>query len=195
MPPGARESSSDPKAQAVDDTVVRSEIGRSWLVPPQSGQLAPPTLASLARSQDRTGLPAPVQILEVCGVVRVKAWTRAGRLVFCGVSVLTFDSKSRRAISGLDKTPGCGWGKWQGLASGACERDGGEEIVDGGAASDSGGIHPGVQTASSSGAGVLDCGRRGSLRGSCWRRSWSPAKDVTARAVTCEVRDDRDVRS
>lgn len=96
---------------------VRSAV--VGLFPPQCGQLATLTLANSKRSQDRVELPAPVQIFEVCGVVRVKARAQAGRLVFCGVSVLTFDSKSRRATSGLDKTPGCGWEKWQGLAGGA----------------------------------------------------------------------------
>jgi hypothetical protein len=107
--------------------VVRSGFGSSRLVPPQSGQLAPPTLAGLRGSQDRFGPPAPVQTFEVCGTTCVKAQVEAGRLVFCGVSVLTFDSKSRRATSGLDKTPGCGWEEWQGLASGACKRGGREE--------------------------------------------------------------------
>lgn len=143
---------------------VRSGFGRSRLVPPQSGQLAPPTLAGSRWSQDHVGPPAPVQTFEVCGTACVKARIEAGRLVFCGVSVLTFDSKSRRATSGLDKTPGCGWEEWQGLAGGACKRDGREEIVDGEAATDSGGIHPGVEKASSSGAGVLGRGRHVSLR-------------------------------
>lgn len=147
-----------------DDMVVRSGFGRSWLVPPQSGQLAPPTLAGSRWSKDHVGPPATVQTFEVCGKARVKARVEAGRLVFCGVSVLTFDSKSRRATSGLDRTPGCGWEEWQGLAGGACKRDGRERMVEGEAVADSGGIHPGVEKSSSSGAGVLGRGRHVSLR-------------------------------
>lgn len=106
-------------------------------------------------------------------------------LVFYGVSVLTFDSKSRRAISGPDRTPGCGWDEWQGLVLGPRERDGDERMVDGEVASDSGGIHRGAEEASSSGAGVLDRGSRDSLRvrGGDGLGLWF--KFFTVKAVEC----------
>lgn len=85
--------------------------------------------------------------------------------MFYGVSVLTFDSKSRRAISGPDRTPGCGWEEWQGLVAVPCKQGGDEEMVDGEVATDSGGIHRGAEKVSSSGAGVLGRRRHVTLRG------------------------------
>lgn len=85
--------------------------------------------------------------------------------MFYGVSVLTFDSKSRRAISGPDRTPGCGWEEWQGLVAVPCKRGGGEKMIDGEVATESGDIHRGAEKASSSGAGVLGRRRHVTLRG------------------------------
>lgn len=156
--------------------MVRSGFGKSWLArrSAAAGSAVTGRLGKVARLERVARI---VQTFEVCETARVKAGVERGNRRFSGVSVLTFDSKSRRATSGPDRTPGCGWEEWQGLVDAPCKRGIGEGMIDGGVASDSGGIHRGAEKASSSGAGVPDLGGRVSLRMACSNGSWSSVQD------------------
>jgi hypothetical protein len=117
-----------------DDDGIRSGFGTSWLVRRSAAAGSTDTDRSGSNRKVAPGSPTIVQALGFArdGAGESVHWV--GMLAVYGVSVLTFDSKSRRATSGPDGTPGCGWEERQDLATVPCERGGSEGTVDGGIA-------------------------------------------------------------